>query len=78
MAFQNDPTYAAGDRVHVYETAGVAALAASGYIQIVATPRPAVVVNEHPNEPGTLEVRYTDAAGGSELVADTQRLRHIK
>jgi hypothetical protein len=75
--YPNDPIYAPGDVVRVYATGGLAALALAGQLANDGHPRPAVVVREHPSEPGMLEVAYQDGqAPTSELITDQQRLRH--
>ncbi len=62
-----------GDRVKVYETGSIAAMAVEGHFQIQTTPRLGTVLRQHPSEPGTYEVAYDD--GGSELVSDAERMR---
>lgn len=73
---QNDPVYQAGDHVVVYESGQIAAHAEAGHLANDGHPRPATIIREHPNEPGTLEVQYSDEGEpSSELITDQQRLR---
>lgn len=72
---QNDPTFAAGDRVNVYESGALAALAEAGHLANDGNPKAATIVREHPSEPGCFQVEYDD--GGTEFVTDTLRFRKL-
>lgn len=76
--YPNDPIYQPGDVVLVFEHAGVATLVASGVLADGGSPRPAVVLREHPSDRGVLEVAFTDGGQpSSEYIADHGRLRHV-
>lgn len=64
---QNDPIYQPGDRVLVYANASLAAINQDG--------KPAQIVREHPNEPGTLELAYDDGDAAYVPEVDYGRLR---
>lgn len=64
---QNDPIYRAGDRVEVFDNPSLTAAGLGG--------RGAVVVREHPNEPGTLELAFDDGDAAYIPASDLGRLR---
>ena len=64
---QNDPIYHAGDRVEVFDNPSLTAAGLGG--------RGAVVVREHPNEPGTLEIAFDDGDAAYIPASDLGRLR---